>query len=79
MPIQVQWLPQQDIWLAVTSLSRVFLYDLARAAHMPLLTLATPDAAALAGCTFATSLAPCAVEVGGRIEVDPTGHVIEQS
>ena len=64
--VQVQWLPQQDTWLAVTSLSRVFLYDLARAAHTPLLTLATSDAAALAGCTFATSLTPLTMKVGNK-------------
>ncbi|KAK9812313.1 hypothetical protein WJX73_001476 [Symbiochloris irregularis] len=59
---QVQWLPQQDTWLAVTSLSRVFLYDLSQDARQPLLTLTTPDAAGLCGCTFALSLAPLSYE-----------------
>ena len=54
--LQVQWLPHEDAWLAVASVSRVFIYDLTAAAHLPALTLALPEGCSQACCTFARLL-----------------------
>lgn len=56
---QIQWLPRDDVWLAVTSLSRIYIYNLAHASHEPALTIALPADALLAGCSFARPLVDC--------------------
>ena len=54
----MQWLPQEDDWLAVSTLSSILMYHLAQAAHEPLLTLNLPEGASLASCSFARTLSP---------------------
>ena len=61
--MQVQWLPGEDVWLAVTSAGSIYIYDLSRKAHAPALTITLPAGASLAGCTFAQALAPVQAKV----------------
>ena len=50
---QVTWLPgERPTWLAVTTGGAVHVFDLAQAAHVPLLSLLPPEGGPLAGAAF---------------------------
>ena len=50
--LQVVWVPGEDAWLAVVTGHAMHVYNLAQAAHTPLLTLAAPEGSPIAGATF---------------------------